>query len=233
MSGYFGKLPFAQNIASAMDFQNQSFDQQFGWELPCSVKSVSDDGLQVTVSFQVQASQYNLPDITIPVASSQYIRAPIQKGDTGVTKKVDVDLTYIAGLQDGVPNFATVGNLASVLFFQPLTTTKWPDNPNINAAWVYGPDGVILQDTDGNSIATINHDASKGITLVVGDNNVTVNSSKAVLAVGSNNVTVSSSGISINGTLKINGELYTMHEHSSGTYVAGTTPVTGVSGPKV
>lgn len=249
MSALSGKLPFAQNIASAMEFQNEALAQEFGWELPCQVQSVSSDGLQVTVSFQVQASQYSLPNITIPIASSQYVRAPIQPGDKGVTKKIDVDLTYIAGIQQGTANFSNVGNLASVLFFEPITNTSWQASPDINACWIYGPDGVILQDQAGNCIATISHDKTKGITLVVGSNNVTVNSSQASMAYGPNNVEVTStqasmtfgansvvvnaSGVIITGSLSINGQAYTAHEHSAGTYVAGSNPVTGTSGTKV
>lgn len=226
MSNFYGKLPFAQNIASAMDFQNEAYAQQMGWELPCIVKSVSSDGLQVTVSFDIESSQYVLPNITIPIASSQYVRAPIQPGDTGITKKVDVDLTYIAGIQKGTANFATVGNLQSVLFFQPLTSTKWQANPDINALWLYGPDGVLIQDEAGHCIATIHKNQSDGITLVVGSNNVTINSSESTINFGSNYVKVNGSGVSIEGTLTINGSPYLGHTH--GGVMTGTSATTGV-----
>jgi len=291
MNNYGARYPIGQGLQQISAYQIKSALQENGWSLPCQVQSISDDGLFVTVSIAVNNLSDLFSNITIPIMESQYVRLPIQIGDVGIARKADISLYPISGQKDGSPDFGQDGNYEALLAFEPIATkgnkngiAAFPVSPDINSTWVYGPDGVILQDLnvdedgnqlvngriivasngvtiqdittsgatqtvnmvetvtnnkiqlqdkDGNCIATINRAASGGITLVVGNNNVTVSSSQASLTFGSNNVTVNSSGISITGTLVINGQAYTAHTHSAGTLTSPSGAVTGTTGGKV
>lgn len=227
------RLPVTQNISSTIDWRVASDKQQSGWQLPCSVVSVDPTEGLVTVKFRVQNTPFAIPDITIPVLGWEYIRYPIQVGDSGVTVSCDVDITAISGQGSTDPDLSNAGNLTQVLMFMPIMNKNFTPSPNSNATWIYGPDGVILQDKAGNCIATIHHDSSLGITLIVGDSTITSNSAESTISFGSNHVKVSSSGVDIVGTLVINGQPYTAHTHYPGSYANGGGAVTGTSGGKV
>jgi len=291
VNNYGARYPIGQGLQQISSYQIKAALQESGWSLPCQVQSVSDDGLFVTVSIAVNNLSELFANITIPIMESQYVRLPIQKGDVGVARKADVSLYPISGQRDGSPNFGQDGNYEALLAFEPISTkgskngiSGFPASSDINSTWIYGPDGVVLQDLkvdenghqlvngkitisssgvtvqdittsgatqtvnmiatiannqiqlkdkDGNCVATINKTSSGGITLAVGNNNITVNASQASLTFGSSNVTVNGSGVSITGTLTINGQPYTAHTHLAGTLVSPSGPVTGTTGGKV
>jgi hypothetical protein len=219
MSDFAGKLPFTQNMAAAMDFQSQSLMQQMGWQLPCEVMAISPDGLFVTIAFRIAQGQTVLPQVTVPIAMNQYVRPSIQIGDTGVTKTIDVDISFISGQQTGAPTLGTVGNIRSVLFFEPIVraqlpndTSSWPVNADINSTWIYGVDGVRIQDkaTSPNSVVTIN---GTGIRLQSGSSFIQINKDGS---------------IDIEGTsVKIMGKDFLGHEHSG--VQTGTSNTGGVA----
>lgn len=146
--------------------------QVVGKSLPCSVTAVS--GSIVTVKFELDPSKmpFTLPEVTIPHAGPEYIRYPTQVGDKGVVIAIDTYLGGISGLGGGVADLSVRGNL-SALIFLPVASTEWFSTPDPDAVVVYGPNGVILRDTKGDTTLVLTKDS---ITLTVPDGKtVTIN----------------------------------------------------------
>lgn len=190
MTDYSKKLLFSQNLVGVIDNQIGEALQADGWELPCVVKSISADGLFVTVDFQISQGQYPIPTITIPIAESEYVRLPIQIGTVGVTKKITADITYISGQQNGVSTLNSYGNLNTALCFMPISNKKlFPENANINALLLYGPEGVVIQDlniVDGspvtNSRVTVSQDS---VRMESGTSYIQINKDGSIVIKGS------------------------------------------------
>ena len=122
-----------------------------GRSLPCHVVSV--DGQIVTVQFDMLPDGTQYPQITIPIATFEYIRYPIQKGDKGVTVAADVSLRGISGLGTGIASRSLTLSLVP-LFFVPVSSAGWTkEDPN--KIVLYGPDGAILKTEDGASSITV------------------------------------------------------------------------------
>ena len=201
MTDYSKKLLYSQNLVGVIDSQVSEYSQADGWELPCTVKAISDDGLFVTVDFAISQGQFPIPTITIPIAESEYVRLPIQIGTVGITKKIVADITYISGQQDGVSTLNTYGNLNTALCFIPITNKKiFPTTPNKNALWLYGPDGVIIQDEAGNSKVTVSEASvrmeSGSSYIQINKNGTIVISGTAVTIMGKDFLTHHHSGVS-------------------------------------
>src|SRR5690242_10544797 len=96
------KTPIVHSIASYVRSQGRSFRQLEGRNLPVSVVSVEANGTIVTVSFQITNPVLTLPNITCPVATDRYARAPLKKGDLGYVVSADVYLGGVSGLGGGV-----------------------------------------------------------------------------------------------------------------------------------
>jgi hypothetical protein len=174
--------------------------QQFGQQLPCSVVAIK--GSMVTVKFEVN-SNITFPQITVPQAISRYARPPIQIGDKGFLTSSDVYLGGVTGLGGGVADYSRKESNLSTLVFVPLSNVSFP-SVDTNAYNITGPNGAVIQDDSGNA-------------------KITLTPSQIVLSVGGNNVTINSSGVSITGTLTINGKPFLSHEHSGVTAGSGNT----------
>ena len=82
MSDIDQKIPFSQSINLFADRKIADALQGYGQSFPCYVTSV--DGSIVTVKFDVEVPDgITLPEVTCPVAGSEYIRYPIQPGCKG------------------------------------------------------------------------------------------------------------------------------------------------------
>ena len=119
---------------------------QTGKSLPCQVVSVK--GSIVQVAFQVTSPPgwppVSLPNVTIPVAGSEYIRYPIQVGCKGVAQAADAYLGGMSGIGGGVATLTSPGNLTA-LVFQPIGNNGWFAVDG-NILTLYGPGGVTLMD---------------------------------------------------------------------------------------
>lgn len=146
MTNLSGKLPFVQNQAQAIDWRNAAQGQEMGWELPCTVLAVSNDGLKVTLNFEMNEQPYQLPQITVPIFMSEYVRLPIQPGTRGYTRFVDVPTDNITAEKSSSTTFKNFGNLNKTLVFQPISNAGWLPIPNQRVLWLYGPEGVTIQD---------------------------------------------------------------------------------------
>lgn len=179
-----------------------------GYALPGHVVKVS--GSIVTVAFDV--ADANLPQVTIPVLGPEYIRLPIQVGDKGVAFPASVPIGNVSGLGAAAanPNISVVcGNLSTLIWF-PVGSANFSATPDANALVLYGPDGVIIKDKAGNTVATL---TSSGWTLTA--------PTTIQMTVGSKTLKITSSGIFIDGETTD----FLAHTHS-GVQTGG-----GTSGP--
>jgi hypothetical protein len=183
--------PIQSSFNSGVDKKINDSNQILPQQLPCHVVSVV--GSIVTVSFDI-SSGYTLPQVTMPVVGFQYIRYPIKIGDAGVALSASANISGQTGLGAGTANLSLQANLASLVFI-PLGNINW-FSVDPNALNFYGQNGVVIFDTEMNSIITL---TPTSIT-IVGENSVTINS-------GGTNVSVNSNGsFNIYGTG--NGSIY-------------------------
>ena len=175
--------------------RSKALDQiaKTGRSLPCQVVSVK--GSIVQVAFQIQQpagwTQPTIPNVTIPVAGSEYIRQPIQPGCKGFAIAADAYLGGMSGIGGGVATLTTPGNLTA-LVFQPIGNSGW-FTVDGNVLVMYGPQGVTLMDQGQACIF-----------------NLTPNG--ATLSLGAIDIKVSSAGVTIDGNLQVNGNI-----HATGT----------------
>jgi hypothetical protein len=145
-----------------------------GGALPGEVTEV--DGQVVTVKFQV--ADITLPPATMPLATCEYIRKPIQVGDRGVAIPCTTFLGGVSGLGTGIADTSLVGNL-SALIWLPVANTDWSDE-DPDAVTIVAPNGVVLKDTTAAA-------------------QVKVTPTSITLQVGSSAIVITSSGITIMG----------------------------------
>lgn len=153
MSDMSRKISLGQNLAAIGLYAAQTQQDQNGWQLPCVVSEVN--GSFVKVSFQVRGEGIPLPQIEVPIYGWEYIRFPIQVGDPGVTISIDANLFNICGQSEGLPNFVSNGNFGATLMFLPIMSKKMSDTDDTQAVVIYGPNGVIIRDTEGNTVIKV------------------------------------------------------------------------------
>ena len=191
MSDYL-KTPLARSLNALAEKKAAQAIQATGRSLPCSVVSVVSSGI-VTVQFEVNAAPFTLSNVTVPVAMSGFVRFPTPAGTKGVVMAADARLGGVTGLGAGIASLDQPANLTA-LYFVPLGNTAWEDvDPDVVVINADG--GAIIRDTTG--AATI-----------------TLTPSSIALEIGSSSITLDGSHVDLNGTLRINGSLYTAHKHS-------------------
>lgn len=193
------KLPLPQSLIQGAQNRAGDATQALPKAIPCTVSKVVSSSI-VTVNFDVNGNPWQLPNLTIPVAWSEYTRLPVQVGCPGVARAGDVRLGGVTGLGTGAaPLGAPVGNLQS-LVFEPVGTTSWQAVINGQTLVFYGEPNVRIQDKTNASHIDV---TSSGITLSFGGHGIVINSS---------------------GTT-IDGKLFLVHEHvgvQSGSSTTGT-----------
>ena len=204
MIGNYQRTPIGESLNRiSRDAANTQL-QQSGKALPCTVVQVS--GQFVTVKFQANAGPFTLPNITIPINTSEYDWLPIQVGDPGYTQPADITLANISGVSASVPQLVQSGNLTG-LAFQPVAKKQWTA-ANSNQRVVQGPAGVLLQDMGANT------------TLNLTPSTITLSATTSItLTAGGHTITISSAGIVLDGIV------WLTHQHTD------TEPGGGLSGP--
>jgi hypothetical protein len=195
MTDHSDKLWVQPNLAQLAINRAAQAIQNTGRSLPCRVTAVN--GSIVTVAFEVDATPWTLPEVTIPKAESPWIRMPTQVGDKGYTVASDAYLGGVSGLGGGVATLTAVGNL-SALVFVPLSNSGTPPIDQ-NAAQVQGPNGTILRTTTGTTSQIVTD--QNGTTITYGSTTIVANGTQIVLTAGGNSITISSSGIAIHGAV--------------------------------
>lgn len=115
------KLPLQVSLGNIAKLGADRAINILGKSLPASVVSVN--GQIVTIKFEV-LSDYNMPNIDVPLAGSEYTIEPIQQGCKGIVVAIDADVSGISGLNDNVADLFITGNLSSLVFF-PIGNKKW------------------------------------------------------------------------------------------------------------
>jgi hypothetical protein len=152
---------------------------------------VSRAGGIVTVKFAL-TSPYTLPNVTVPIVGSEYVRVPIQAGCPGMVMSADAYLGGMSGLGGGVADQIPRGNL-SMLVWTPIGNKAWQPAIDDNALCLYGPDGVVISDKAANfswNLKTTEQiiNLPTGVSLVI-NGNVVVNGNQEItggLALGGN-----------------------------------------------
>jgi len=150
MSGNAQKTPLGVSLNRFARGKAQDAIQNLGKSLPSSVVSVR--GSVVQVKFEIQSS-FTLPNVTIPIIGSEYVRPPIQPGCKGVVLAADAYLGGMSGIGGGVASLTPTANLTS-LVFAPIGNDGWTTVDG-NAVVIYGPNGVVLKSQDGNTVFTL------------------------------------------------------------------------------
>ncbi len=203
------KIPLSRTMPKLVERGALDEIGALGLALPGHVVAVS--GAIVTVAFDVAGA--TLPQVTMPVAGSQYVRLPIQIGDIGVAVPASVYLGGASGLGGGVATLYQRGNLSS-LIWQPIGNKNWTAvNPDYVVA--QGPSGVQIQDMSGTVVATF--DKSSGVSITFGSGAIDMNSSETTLSFGSHSVVINSAGVTIDGIL------WDTHYHTGVTTGGGIT----------
>ncbi|MHB1310554.1 MAG: hypothetical protein ACYC3L_00960 [Gemmatimonadaceae bacterium] len=159
MSDNAEKLWFQDSLNRVAIARASDAIERLGAALPCRVVAVS--GSIVTVTFEVN-SQWTLPNVTLPKAEGPWIRSPTQVGDYGLTVPADAYLGGISGLGGGVATMTQRGNLTALVWV-PVAATGF-SGVNVNAAYVSGPQGAVIQDEAGHNIAVISSDGTITLT---------------------------------------------------------------------
>jgi len=141
MSSTAQKLPFQVALGNIAKKGANDAINLLGISLPASVVSVS--GSFVKVKFEI-LSDYNLPEIDVPVIGSEYIRIPLQSGDKGVLIPCDANIAGITGQDGRTSDMTAPANLSALMFF-PIGNKNWKSvNPDMLT--LTGRSDVIVRD---------------------------------------------------------------------------------------
>jgi hypothetical protein len=188
------KQPLGQSLNKFARQKAQDQIQQTGRSLPCSVVKIM--GSIVTVNFEIHDQVMTIPNVTIPIIGSEYIRLPIQVGCKGLTVAADAYLGGMSGLGGGVASLTSPFNLTA-LAFVPLGNTAF-SAADANTLTLYGNPGVLMR-TQAN------------------DASISMTSGQISMTAGGHTIVISSSGVVIDG------RVFLLHDHSGVTTGTGVT----------
>lgn len=163
------KHPFDEALGRHTRYEIESAQWLLSKSWPASVVSADGTNTIVTVKIEIEQPNYTFPLITCPVYGPQYIRWPIKPGDKGVMFCADYGIGAMSGLGTGVAKMAPVGSLGAGVFF-PVGNTDFIETPNPNATVIYGPDGVIIKATEGDTRVSVD---AKGNVVIYGAKSIT------------------------------------------------------------
>lgn len=171
------KTPFSRTLPLFAHAAALEEIKKRGDFLPGHVTAVA--GQIVTVKFDIEGATFP-GDLQMPVATSEYVRLPVQVGDLGVAIPSAVYLGGISGLGGGTANLTLRGNLSALLWL-PVANKAW-SAVDPNAVVLRAPNGVVLEDEDGHTTATLTPasfvvNAQTSITLQVGSHAIVINAS--------------------------------------------------------
>lgn len=148
------KLPFARNIEQFTSRKIAAAMELLGQNLPASVVSVESPGT-VKVKFELTNIPFTLPQVTVPVLGSEFIRLPIKPGMLGWVISASAYLGGVSGLGGGTADLMTRPNLSNVVW-SPIGNTQWSVPDDTDSVVIYGPDGVILRTLNSERKVSIN-----------------------------------------------------------------------------
>lgn len=163
--------------------------QLLGKALPCSVTAIPTAGVPiVTVKFEIDATPFTIPPVTVPLFGPEWVRYPIAVGTKGVVFPADAYLGGVSGLGDGVAQLGQVpGNLSALVFF-PIGNKAWAASEAPTSLVLYGPDGTIIRSEDKTATLKVTKD----------DNSWTPPAGKPIVLNGN---------VIVNGNLQMSGSI--------------------------
>lgn len=191
MSNNHLKKPLVQSLGETIKRRIADAQALDGKAIPCRITAVN--GATVTVNFEV-VSEFTLPEVTMPVATSRYVREPLQVGDTGLAIPADMPIAGISGLGGGLTNVRPSSNLGALVFL-PTGSTAW-DAVDSGVLYLTGPDGVSMTSGSGS---------------------VVLSSSAVTLSFGAHSIVIDATGVTIDGVP------FLLHAHSGVTTGPGTS----------
>ena len=147
------KTPLSRGLPKLAQRMAQDELEKRGWRLPGHVVAVS--GPIVTVNFDVEG--LTLPQVKMAVATSKYMRAPIQINDTGYATTADAYLGGVTGLGGGTANLTKRGNLSNLVWV-PLGNANW-STPDPTASVIESANGQFVVSC-GNSGITMSYNGT-------------------------------------------------------------------------
>lgn len=215
------KNPLALRLPEFVRHEIRNWVARNGKAMPGHVVAIS--GAIVTVSFDV--TDLVLPLVQMPVIGAEYIRLPIQAqnlgtgyaGDKGGCLPFDYYMGGVSGLGSSpTADSSPQGNLANLIWL-PIGSKSW-SSVDPNAVTIYGPNGVVLRDSQSKTTSTL---TPTGISDSAQDTYSVTAGTSITLSVGSHSIVINDSGVTIDGVA------FLTHTHSA------VQPGTGVSGPVV
>lgn len=164
------KKPLGQSLNALATKRAEDSIQLLGKALPASVVAVNKAGTIVTVKFELGAIPFTLPQVRMPVLTSEYVRLPIAAGCRGFVIPADAYLGGMSGLGGGVADLTLQSNLGA-LVFAPIGNLGFQDVAS-GVVTIYGPSGVTIRDSGSACKIEL---TPGGITITLpGGGNVTV-----------------------------------------------------------
>jgi hypothetical protein len=188
------KTPMARSLNLFAQRKAMDEIEKLGMALPGHVVAVA--GSIVTVNFDVEG--LTLDRVAMPLATSEYIRLPVQVGDKGVAEPSDAYLGGISGLGGGVADLTLRGNL-STLVWKPVANANWAAAPDANTLWMYGKNRTRVSDSVANNA------------------HIDVTANGITLQFGAHSIVIDATGVTIDG------KLFLPHTHSGVTTGGGNT----------
>lgn len=214
------KTPIVTALPGAIRRQIDYAMELVGETLPASVVEVM--GSIVKVKFEV-TSVNTLPQVTVPLIGSEYIRLPIQAGCKGVVRACDASIGGMSGLGLGTADLSNPGNL-SALVFEPIGNNGWTAPESADALEMYGEDdGVWIKNKQNKDWYA--RWTSNGITLTNTGGTVAIIMTSAGIEV--KGVVTFDDAVIMNAALKLAGAIqsasggqYSQNISTSGTVTA-------------
>jgi hypothetical protein len=144
MSGNYQKTPFFTSLARHGRREINTALELTGKALPASIVTMM--GSIATIKFELTNIPFTLPNVTMPIAGSEYIRLPLQAGCKGVVFPADARLGAVSGLGGTSTDLSTPGNLSALVFF-PLGNKGFAAPEDANQLELYGVDGALIKST--------------------------------------------------------------------------------------
>lgn len=183
-----------------------------GQSLPGRVEAVS--GQIVAVNFAISGA--TLPLVRMPLATSEYVRLPIQTGDLGSAFAMDASIALISGLGTTPAVLDLLQGNLSTLVWVPVANANW-STVDPDALTLYGPNGVVTRDKGGASTDTLTP-TNRTVDITNGSYSLTA-SDTITFTVGSHSIVISSSGVTIDG------KVFLTHAHTGVTTGSSDTGV--------
>lgn len=218
------KTPFVDSVNRLIDEKLRSMQNLLGKSWPASVTEVDPSGTIVKIKFEIETDKFTFPPVQCAVGGFEYIRYPIQVGCFGFTVPADIYLGGVTGLGGGVADLTPVANLGALVFV-PLGNKNNDPTDDPQALVAYGPNGVILRDSEKRCIFTL---TPNGIQITLdGVPLMTFSSDGIALTFGGKSIAITDGGIQIDGgnLTTIDGHNFLLHDH------IGVQPGSGSTGP--